>query len=672
MERAHCVPYAVWNGPRYNPPYLNRNITKFLKRRQVETRNSSGINAIPQLLDCPSIGGDQYDERPQKRQRLKPKVVADNAVINQAETAEPSLSAPVSKPFLPNGNERGSSIFKDGILSSFLPAQKALMIEVLEIFDIETCDYEPLGTNLEVSCVRTRATLSIFTSIDSTSIPIELLRISQMGTIRTKKGPQGHFKGIIELREPFLIPAEHLMVNHKVSLMTASSRENGDKKTSKLATTSKTVFKLAESYTIQIWFEPVGIQPVWPPLRSASFPANNASISRAVKQGASIDDIHLITKANQIFNPSDQDQILSMTMKLGALRERFPYYLKMRARWSVPPRLRRVSLLKQAGGDKPQVNIRYYLGATGSKEVRKLMVRGFSCPCCLYKLASLDFLRFHIATNHHSIKINSFAPDVDVETIINMNLSTCIPSSEITDSGIVLQLRSPNTPFNLEAYLDGDLSWIISRKVPLASCAGGKPPDPLLSPAPSSGGSTSISEETEPDETPRFKRTMPVKLFRVPVTKTPMYDLMTRRVLKPGELLPADPSPDMSWQRQQHDDYIDEFTDVIDEEKDYLKRWDRYIASQRITSDCYMPAALLRFVTENQPWFSQRQSRRIEFGKHCAHLLRRRVITLRDMGACTKVLATLQIKGGENKSKIKDKVKGKGKEREVLDRRRED
>lgn len=83
-------------------------------------------------------------------------------------------------------------------------------------------------------------------------------------------------------------------------------------------------------------------------------------------------------------------------------------------------------------------------------------------------------------------------------------------------------------------------------------------------------------------------------------------------------------------------------------EKEYIKEWDAFVLRKRISSDAYIPRAMLAFVTEKAQWLVESPSRTIEFGKHLSVLIARNVL---DNQTVSDALARI----AEARSKLEDR-----------------
>lgn len=108
----------------------------------------------------------------------------------------------------------------------------------------------------------------------------------------------------------------------------------------------------------------------------------------------------------------------------------------------------------------------------------------------------------------------------------------------------------------------------------------------------------------------------------MPSTKQPLFDPLSKAILQPGTEI-HQPVADDTWLIQKHRDTVQDFFDVDEAEKEYIKEWDAYLIKKQINSDAYLPRAFLAFVKEKATWLVASQARVEEFGKHLSVLVAR-------------------------------------------------
>lgn len=105
----------------------------------------------------------------------------------------------------------------------------------------------------------------------------------------------------------------------------------------------------------------------------------------------------------------------------------------------------------------------------------------------------------------------------------------------------------------------------------------------------------------------------------VPNNKQPMYDRLSKALLEPGSIVDP-PKIDDTWLAQKHRDIIRDYSDVHQDEKEYISEWDAYVNRECVTSEPHLQGVYLSFVKDKALWLSATQSRMTEFSKHLSYL----------------------------------------------------
>ncbi|KAI0124440.1 hypothetical protein F4776DRAFT_629750 [Hypoxylon sp. NC0597] len=111
----------------------------------------------------------------------------------------------------------------------------------------------------------------------------------------------------------------------------------------------------------------------------------------------------------------------------------------------------------------------------------------------------------------------------------------------------------------------------------------------------------------------------------VPDNKQPMYDRLSKALLEPGTLVDP-PEIDDTWLMQKHRDIIRDYSDVHQDEKEYISEWDAYVNKECVTSEPHLQGVYLRFVENKASWLVSSQSRMTEFSKHLSYLKARNAL----------------------------------------------
>ncbi|KAK0634778.1 hypothetical protein B0T17DRAFT_16741 [Bombardia bombarda] len=176
----------------------------------------------------------------------------------------------------------------------------------------------------------------------------------------------------------------------------------------------------------------------------------------------------------------------------------------------------------------------------------------------------------------------------------------------------VYQLGLPMSSLDLDKYVEGDESWVTSRLGPQDGLdiggAGQKPPQ---------GRAPAKRVIKKPAR----------KVVLVPKIKQPLFDALSKKELKAGTEVRQHEIDD-SWLIAKHRDNLLDFTDVTNNEKEYMVKWDAFILKKHISSQAYLPRAFSQFVKEKAAWIvsEKHKNRAVEFSKHASMLLLRQVI----------------------------------------------
>lgn len=144
----------------------------------------------------------------------------------------------------------------------------------------------------------------------------------------------------------------------------------------------------------------------------------------------------------------------------------------------------------------------------------------------------------------------------------------------------------------------------------------------------------------------------------VPKTGQPMYDPVSRAMLEPGtELVP--PKADHAWRIQLHRDNIADYVDIPSPEREYISAWDAFCLPRGLSSEVYLPEALMEYTREKSAWLVSSGQRMEEFLKHMSSLQLRGVL---DQGTKEEVLGIIGEARGERERAEKERESGDGPE----------
>lgn len=315
-------------------------------------------------------------------------------------------------------------------------------------------------------------------------------------------------------------------------------------------------------------------------------------------------------------------------------------------------------------GTEPVV-VAYSFGRAGAAELgikQQTCVHGFVCPFCHLGEASIDDLRLHLHTNHTNFRFslrraNSSRVGFFVE------IAKLSPRSSPSDQTKTFQLGKSLTLFDLDKFLGGDQSWLKAREGPQHNHWPEHLNDHFHESSLSSSSHDSRhSSPNTPNDTDDLvdlvdaeilpaRKPAPRKIFYVPKTSKPLFDTVSKKMLEPGEEIPeSDDEKDESWLHQKHRDIINDFTDLTDEEKEYITRWNPYIVDTHLTSEISLVDTCKRFARANAAWMVERRSRVVEFGKQMETFIMRGVLEQACLDKCVDIL-----KAAERRKKIAGK-----------------
>lgn len=293
---------------------------------------------------------------------------------------------------------------------------------------------------------------------------------------------------------------------------------------------------------------------------------------------------------------------------------------------------------------------------------RETTVSGLKCPCCICRCISLDELRMHLQIDHSVFKFALKKKEPRVEFFVDLARPRSGPISNYELSR-TFQMGKPLSLFDLEAFLRGDDSWVRVRQGPQNNCWPehllDRTNDSSMSSSPHDSRQSSPNTSTDMMEYEYHEHKAPApkpKVFVIPKTKKPLYHTTTKQVLQPGdELSDGDSEVDEDWLNHRKRELLDEFIDVAPQEKEYLHQWNIFLIEQNLTSDKFIPQAVVRFAEANKHWLMETGNRRVEFIRHLEAFKLRGVLDTNCIQKCFWILKSVE----------QVQVPKKGKEREV-------
>jgi VEFS-Box of polycomb protein len=146
------------------------------------------------------------------------------------------------------------------------------------------------------------------------------------------------------------------------------------------------------------------------------------------------------------------------------------------------------------------------------------------------------------------------------------------------------------------------------------------------------------TEDNEPAKEPA-KKSPKAPLLTIPRTKRRLCDAIVKNVLAPGEKLGAiDDNLETTWRTAKHVLTIEDRPDISSDTKDYIQKWNLFVAPLKLSSSYYVPRALITFVEENKDWFAERKARITEFSLHATSLRLRGIVDVECFAKCIHML----------------------------------
>jgi hypothetical protein len=695
MESCGSSLLFSWSKDRRAPPFLRRNLQVVLDSlamgSKVSAEHPRTNEAFPasriHLTDPaqPYLGG-----RRSKRRRIT-KGSSPNPnleLLDYVETSPASDQTQSDVLSQPSDDETPFSVPIPTNRKSFL--QYMVLNDPPEFrkvlkFDIGTIIDKRAATDSSLPIhpiqVQTNCTLAIFASMpkgDSYYLSgqpdhKELTRISQLGSIERTINKSGQAVTRVKLPEPFLIPGHVLYINRLVRPGNLAGQEGQSDNL------SAEYFKqdLPAYFIAKLWFSSIGTQRSWPPL-DIDLGVSPKSQILQVLEGGSLrrQEITLNCRTQLLENTEKNPRALNIELKLGSAHEPTCYALETNISWSVPIRLNLPTREPPPPVDQNNhITVTYGREPPAIESLAEIKVQGFSCAICDRQLNSEESLRLHLKAIHGGLIFHvhqpfSKPPDLSVSFEEDEPMPLERQQNGISET---IQLGPALKSFNTESYLEGDQSWVKSRLGP-DDTSGLVHHDSASSSSvhESQRSSPVTSPEVMDIEKPQITKAAPVSKSRtiiVPRIRQRLFDTMTKRLLRPGEELSnSDDEVDENWVMSKHSDIINDFTDVTENEKDYIIHWDTFMMAEKITANKHVEDAILRFVRQNRQWLLERPSRSLELAKHTTILVLRDALTVNGFKECSRLLREYNpgvagvILRPEREYRVKNKNKGKEKE----------
>ena len=200
--------------------------------------------------------------------------------------------------------------------------------------------------------------------------------------------------------------------------------------------------------------------------------------------------------------------------------------------------------------------------------------------------------------------------------------------------------EKPKTPFDLEAFLKGDQTWIGKRRIPNQLT-----PLSRLDPSKSSSREP-LRPEPDMRAQPRPADQIPDlaeprrKTYRAPPAPPGkhFYRLQTKREVHEGEVLSeSDNDIDEDWLVRRHVETVAGLPGLRPAEKEFIQRFDRHMLTEAPSCNVHAVEAIMRFCRRNKAWLA-REDMKLEFHKKAAALRLQGSLSWATIAACSKII----------------------------------
>jgi hypothetical protein len=439
-----------------------------------------------------------------------------------------------------------------------------------------------------------------------------------------ENGARGHFVDI-ELDKPFIVSAEELRV-----LVT---------------TNNTTALEIIDKYFLEFKIIPCKNDSLWPPMPILG-KCDGDYFGHGIKQSG-YDGLQgaIVARYTRLPTPPDKNFALSVFFLHEGKTYRTKYGLQVKSEWrqtgsgrvarqsqgldldsflpDQPNGIHRREMSKQQLPEprmtilgegrlppnpdpekQPEVCYSFPGGmvrrAEVAEEFRTATIKGYRCPICTGRpFRELEDLRFHLTTMHTKYTF-SVKPGIDRATNrpSQLHIKVDQPKRPIVreeEDGEMLWV-APTSPFDLQAFLSGDHSWI-----------GGRGPIKLQ---PSSRPTTGypLAKDVPDFRRARRRKIRPITLeARGKSQPQCMYTSVSNRPVSPNEgpRSETDDEIDNEWlitMQMERLDLIAQRGDWSPYERELAKRWDRHRMEEQLEHPTYISNSLVRFVRKHKEW----------------------------------------------------------------------
>ncbi|OJD31525.1 polycomb protein vefs-box [Diplodia corticola] len=271
---------------------------------------------------------------------------------------------------------------------------------------------------------------------------------------------------------------------------------------------------------------------------------------------------------------------------------------------------------------------------------KAISVEGFLCLFCSRRdYHSLDRLYHHFKTEHDMFSFNlqklgadaraCLQSEYKVEVDISDKYSDPRASNNVADPREIRWV-APKKPFDLEAYLKGDESWIkaglgLKKKAHLA---------PRIAPIPQ--GAVEPKKPVEVPDMPIVEK----KRHRVP--KAPkglrFYRSDSKRSLEEGEYLSeSDDEISEDWLKLRRN-LATKDAEVAVPARVFMMKWDDYMQDEQLCGDAHLGDAVVRFARKYRSWLKTQERMGDEFLRKSSELYSDRIICSDVFRACVDLI----------------------------------
>ena len=606
--------YIFKKGSR-NPLFLQRNIRRVLDTHRKQLKASKG----------------------KKQQRMK----NPGPVANGHALATPATDKIWSPREIINILERKSFSNRDPVLRIDVTA---IRDRFAKYRDIRGGDDEPPKKQAKVSPVEATCSLTIW---DSTSGTLDtVVEQTRKCEIFQHNKPSGERYASIELTEPFIVSLHKLLPKRE-----RASQTYGE-----------------QLFSMQLAIMAANSTDQWPPVET-KLPNPKTSQFRD-PTGHLVRFPVLVAKWLRL--PRVPENASESLLELFASQDHGKYKpklsLKIDAQWLEPPSPLRVynsewrnchvssenssrSSLAQDSGDTRNIARTEWLfeGLVGFMD--KVAFDGYACALCNGQhFRDAHEFHFHLINGHDLFKFKfsqKFETNISGQSIAQGLVR--VETGESYERKIIgkripdfreMSWHRPTHPFDLEAFLKGDESWL--GKSPRRSNLAVPTPHLERSSSRETGKEIPLSAIIRPPDQVPDLVTSARKKFRVPTAPSGVrfYRTTAKCPLNEGdEVSESDDDIDEEWLLEKHTDTINSFTDTLPQEKEFMQSYDRHMLQEDISSDLHAGEALIRFCRANRTWL-QSSEMRLEFSKKAAALKLQGALSSTVIRACFAIITS--------------------------------